>query len=494
MGAVMFNARLKKELQAQKAELSMYRQMQKGMDAQMVCLTLDASYHIVHANENFLSALGYSLEQVLGKDLDHLVPTYVKQLDCYRSLKVAVQKGESVIDRYRFLHADGRLVWIRALWQPVLDEQGRLMTLQCYGSDITQIVETAAENSAFIQALLRSTAVIEFDLSGQVLTANDQFLRGMGYSLAQIKGKHHSIFCDPAETSQASYREFWAMLNRGEFVAGRFKRIDSSGREVWLEATYNPVHDAQGKLYKVVKFATMVTDQVAREEEVSQAASVAFEISQQTDVSAQRGADVVQNTVKTMRKISEEMQSASSGIEALGKQSLLINSIVQTIGGIAQQTNLLALNAAIEAARAGEQGRGFAVVADEVRALAHRTQTSTQEVEQMISAIQAGSSATVESMQKSTQEVHSTRKTAEDAGESLRQITDSVLEINNRNLQIAAASEQQAHVARDVDRSLVSIRDLAVQSSEGTRQTLIASTELSQLAVNLNDLVLRFKT
>ncbi|WP_259473783.1 PAS domain-containing protein, partial [Pseudomonas syringae] len=173
-----------KELQAQKAELSMYRQMQKGMDAQMVCLTLDANHHIVHANENFLNTLGYSLEQLLGKDLDHLVPTYVKQLDCYRSLKVAVQKGESVIDRYRFLHADGRLIWIRAHWQPVLDEQGRLMTLQCYGSDITQIVETAAENSAFIQALLRSTAVIEFNLSGQVLTANDQFLRGMGYSLA----------------------------------------------------------------------------------------------------------------------------------------------------------------------------------------------------------------------------------------------------------------------------------------------------------------------
>ncbi|RMU27227.1 Methyl-accepting chemotaxis protein, partial [Pseudomonas amygdali pv. morsprunorum] len=355
----MFNTRLKKELQAQHAELSMYRQMQKGMDARMVSLSLDANNRIVHANDNFLRALGYSADQLLGKDLDQMVPSYVKQLDCYRNLKLAVQKGESVIDNYRFLHANGSLVWIRAMWQPVLDDQGKLVTLQCYGSDITQTVETAAENSAFIQALLRSTAVIEFDLGGHVLTANDQFLRGMGYNLAQIKGKHHSMFCDPAETSLAPYRDFWAMLNRGEFVAGRFKRIDSSGREVWLEATYNPVHDAQGKLYKVVKFATLVTDQVAREDEVSQAASVAFEISQQTDVSAQRGADVVQNTVQTMRKISEEMQSASSGIEALGKQSLLISSIVQTIGGIAQQTNLLALNAAIEAARAGEQGRGF---------------------------------------------------------------------------------------------------------------------------------------
>ncbi len=429
MGAVMFNARLKKELQAQKAELSMYRQMQKGMDAQMVCLTLDANHHIVHANENFLNTLGYSLEQLLGKDLDHLVPTYVKQLDCYRSLKVAVQKGESVIDRYRFLHADGRLVWIRALWQPVLDEQGRLMTLQCYGSDITQIVETAAENSAFIQALLRSTAVIEFNLSGQVLTANDQFLRGMGYSLAQIKGKHHSIFCDPAETSQASYREFWAMLNRGEFVAGRFKRIDSNGREVWLEATYNPVHDAHGRLYKVVKFATMVTDQVAREEEVSQAASVAFEISQQTDVSAQRGADVVQNTVNTMRKISEEMQSASSGIEALGKQSLLINSIVQTIGGIAQQTNLLALNAAIEAARAGEQGRGFAVVADEVRQLAGRTSAATEEIVSVVQQNQALADEAVRGMANSRTQAEQGLVLANEAGAVIVEIQEGAKQV-----------------------------------------------------------------
>ncbi|EGH33893.1 PAS protein, partial [Pseudomonas syringae pv. japonica str. M301072] len=174
-------------------------------------------------------------------------------------------------------------------------------------------------------------------------TANNNFLNVMGYALTEIKGKHHRSFCEPTLVNSPEYAEFWRKLNHGEFIGDQFKRIGKHGRVVWLEATYNPVHDAHGRLYKVVKFATMVTDQVAREEEVSQAASVAFEISQQTDVSAQRGADVVQNTVQTMRKISEEMQTASSGIEALGKQSLLINSIVQTIGGIAQQTNLLAL-------------------------------------------------------------------------------------------------------------------------------------------------------
>ncbi|WP_354676142.1 PAS domain-containing methyl-accepting chemotaxis protein [Pseudomonas syringae] len=425
----MFNTRLKKELLAQQAELSMYRQMQKGIDARMVGLTLDASYRITHVNDNGLAMLGYGEDQLLGRELDELVPAYVRQLDCYRNLRTAVQKGDSVIDNYRFLRSDGSLAWIRAMWQPVLDDSGKLMHLQCYGTDITQTVETSAENSAFIQALLRSTAVIEFDLSGHVLTANEQFLRGMGYNLAQIKGKHHSLFCDPHEVSQASYKDFWATLNRGEFVASRFKRVDSSGRDVWLEATYNPVHDAQGKLYKIVKFATVVTDQVAREEDVSQAASVAFEISQQTDVSAQRGADVVQNTVQTMRKISQEMESASSGIEALGKQSLLISSIVQTIGGIAQQTNLLALNAAIEAARAGEQGRGFAVVADEVRQLAGRTSAATEEIVSVVQQNQALADEAVRGMANSRVQAEQGLQLANEAGSVIVEIQEGAKQV-----------------------------------------------------------------
>lgn len=489
----MFNTRLKKELQAQHAELSMYRQMQKGMDARMVSLSLDANNHIVHANDNFLRALGYSADQLLGKDMDQMVPSYVKQLDCYRNLKLAVQKGESVIDNYRFLHANGSLVWIRAMWQPVLDDQGKLVTLQCYGSDITQTVETAAENSAFIQALLRSTAVIEFDLGGHVLTANDQFLRGMGYNLAQIKGKHHSMFCDPAETSLAPYREFWAMLNRGEFVAGRFKRIDSSGREVWLEATYNPVHDAQGKLYKVVKFATLVTDQVAREDEVSQAASVAFEISQQTDVSAQRGADVVQNTVQTMRKISEEMQSASSGIEALGKQSLLISSIVQTIGGIAQQTNLLALNAAIEAARAGEQGRGFAVVADEVRSLASRTREATDEISGMIASIQQETGNAISTMQQGNTLMQEGLSLNAKVASALAQIDEQSRSAGHQFAAITTATQEQSSTATMLSSNLQSIAMANSEQRQVMSNLAVTAQELNGLATELRNEVDRFR-
>ncbi|OSR72057.1 Methyl-accepting chemotaxis protein McpS [Pseudomonas syringae pv. actinidiae] len=245
---------------------------------------------------------------------------------------------------------------------------------------------------------------------------------------------------------------------------------------------------------EIEQAATAVNEMSAAVEEVARNATSTSEAARQSSLSADLGNQRVAETLAAMQKLTGLVEGSSGQVTALAGQAQDISKVLSVIRGIAEQTNLLALNAAIEAARAGEQGRGFAVVADEVRALAHRTQTSTQEIEQMISAIQAGSSATVESMQKSTLEVHSTRKTAEGAGESLRQITDSVLEINNRNLQIATASEQQAHVVRDVDRSLISIRDLAVQSSEGTRQTLVASNELSQLAVNLNDLVLRFKT
>jgi len=427
----MFNTRLKKELQAREAELSVYKQMEKGMDAQMLSVILDSSFRITYANANFLRTLGYIAERLVGRGLDEIVPAYVKQLDCYRNLRAAIDSGESIVDNYRFLRQDGSLAWVRAIWYPIMGDDGQLSLIRFFGTDITQAIELATENAGFIQALLRSTAVIEFDLGGHVLTANDQFLRGMGYNLAQIKGKHHSLFCDPQETSSSQYKEFWATLNRGEFVANRFKRVDSSGRVVWLEATYNPVHDTQGKLYKVVKFATVMTDQVEREAEVADAAGIAFEISQQTDLSAQRGASVIQETVQTMRQISEEMQSASEGIEALGKQSLLISSIVQTIGGIAQQTNLLALNAAIEAARAGEQGRGFAVVADEVRQLAGRTSAATEEIVSVVQQNQALVDEAVRGMANSRGQAEQGLELANDAGAVIVEIQEGAKQVVN---------------------------------------------------------------
>ncbi|TDV43797.1 methyl-accepting chemotaxis protein [Pseudomonas graminis] len=240
--------------------------------------------------------------------------------------------------------------------------------------------------------------------------------------------------------------------------------------------------------------ATAVNQMSAAVEEVARNATSTSQAAKESANAAEKGNAKVGETLMAMRSLKDRVDVTSGQVQELAVQTQDISKVLNVIGAIAEQTNLLALNAAIEAARAGEQGRGFAVVADEVRALAHRTQASTGEIETMIALMHSRSSQVVESMADSTREVHATQSTADEAGRSLQLITDAAQMIDDRNQQIATASEEQAHVAREVDRALVSIRDLAVQSTEGTRQTLTASGELSQLALNLNQMVARFRT
>ncbi|MCP1516019.1 methyl-accepting chemotaxis protein [Pseudomonas migulae] len=243
---------------------------------------------------------------------------------------------------------------------------------------------------------------------------------------------------------------------------------------------------------EIEQAATAVNEMTSAVEEVARNAVSTSEASKNATTSAGDGRDLVQETVSAIERMSADVQSTATLIGDLANESRDIGKVLDVIRGLADQTNLLALNAAIEAARAGEAGRGFAVVADEVRALAHRTQQSTSEIERMIGSIQTGTEHAVDSMRNSTERAESTLNIARGAGMSLDTINSAIVEINERNLVIASAAEEQAQVAREVDRNLVNIRDLSVQSATGANQTSAASNELSRLAVDLNTMVGRF--
>ncbi|AZD07172.1 Methyl-accepting chemotaxis sensor/transducer protein [Pseudomonas chlororaphis] len=243
---------------------------------------------------------------------------------------------------------------------------------------------------------------------------------------------------------------------------------------------------------EIEQAATAVNQMTAAVEEVASNAVATSEASRQSDLIAQHGREQVRQTVQSIESLADDVTANASQVEELAQKVYGISKVLDVIRSVAEQTNLLALNAAIEAARAGDAGRGFAVVADEVRALAHRTQQSTQEIEQMIGGIQLGTEQAVSSMQQSNSRARSTLELAKAAGAALEEIAGAITLINERNTVIASASEEQAAVAREVDRNLMNIRDLAMQTSAGANQTSAASQELSRLAVDLNTLVARF--
>lgn len=233
-------------------------------------------------------------------------------------------------------------------------------------------------------AIERSMAVIAFNLKGEVLMANDNFFNTMGYRADEIIGRHHSLFCPPEMRTSEAYRRFWHKLNQGEYISGQFERVNKQGNTVWLRATYNPVFNSAGELYKVVKFATDVTAQVEKNQLEREAAQQAWQTALHTSESTQQGAAVIENSVQNINALASELHGISGDINDLSDSSDRIGAIVESIRRIADQTNLLALNAAVEAARAGQHGRSFAVVASEVRTLAANINRATSEIENRV--------------------------------------------------------------------------------------------------------------
>ena len=416
------NKRLEAKIAALDTELATTRAVLTALERSTAVIELSLDGQVLAVNDNFCNTVGYSALELVGQPHRLLCPEDFAASRDYAAFWDRLRRGEFFRGTIQRRHKSGRDIWLEATYNPVLDSSGRVSKVVKFATDVTEQITEAARQKALVQAIERSMAVIEFSVDGTVQRANDNFLQTMGYSASEVVGRHHRQFCSPEVANSPEYGNFWARLGRGEFFTGQFARRDRQGREVWLEASYNPVFGPDGRILKVVKFASDVTAQVQRHQAERQGTATAYEVAQETRDIARDGEAIILQTVAKMQSIAAIVEQSAGLVNALGEQTTRITSIVNTIKEIADQTNLLALNAAIEAARAGETGRGFAVVADEVRKLAERTSKSTGEIGQMIAGIQAETASVNASMNNGLNEVNQGVDLASEAGAAIERM------------------------------------------------------------------------
>ena len=416
------NKRLEAKIAALDTELATTRAVLTALERSTAVIELSLDGQVLAVNDNFCNTVGYSALELVGQPHRLLCPEDFAASRDYAAFWDRLRRGEFFRGTIQRRHKSGRDIWLEATYNPVLDSSGRVSKVVKFATDVTEQITEAARQKALVQAIERSMAVIEFSVDGTVQRANDNFLQTMGYSASEVVGRHHRQFCSPEVANSPEYGNFWARLGRGEFFTGQFARRDRQGREVWLEASYNPVFGPDGRILKVVKFASDVTAQVQRHQAERQGTATAYEVAQETRDIARDGEAIILQTVAKMQSIAAIVEQSAGLVNALGEQTTRITSIVNTIKEIADQTNLLALNAAIEAARAGETGRGFAVVADEVRKLAERTSKSTGEIGQMIAGIQAETASVNASMNNGLNEVNQGVDLASEAGAAIEKM------------------------------------------------------------------------
>ena len=494
----------------------------EAIDRTQAIIEFDLDGTIRNANDNFLAAMGYTAAEIVGRHHRIFVPAEEADGPEYARFWETLRSGQHHSGQFRRVDKQGEDVWIEATYNPVFRRDKQVGVVK-FATDITERMRVETDRAGQLAAIDRSMATIEFELDGTILRANDNFLGTMGYTADQVVGQHHRIFVDPAEAGSREYAAFWERLARGSFQSGEFRRRHRDGHDVWIQASYNPVLDPTGEPYKIVKFATDVT--AAKQAALAIAESVSGltdasthigSVSSELRTSSQQVSGEVNDiaaateeitaSLETLSAATDEMrativsvsdnasqaahgaddavevaQQTTATVEQLARSSAEIGGVVRLIAGIAEQTNILALNASIAAARAGDAGQGFAVVATEVKHLAEQTAAATADISKRIEATQVDSSNAASAVEEISHTIERINDLQSEIAESIADQRTTTEEMSNNLTEAADASlgiaENMARIAELTQTATAQ----AAAAAEAAGSTRDIATELGRL-------------
>lgn len=465
----------------------------KAIDRAQAVIHFDLKGNILEANQNFLDALGYTLDEIKGKHHKMFVAADYRETPEYKAFWKQLGEGHFKAGDFNRFTKDGSEIWIHATYNPIFDAAGRPFKVVKFASDITAEKRKNAEHEGLIAAISRSQAMISFTKDGIIQDANENFLKTSGYRLEEIKGKHHRMFVDKKYGESPEYADFWQTLAEGNHTSAIYQRYNKAGDPIWLQASYNPIFDASGNIMKVTKFATDITQNMM-------ARQIAIKAAEETLSTVEQTASSAQYVNSSAQDISQGMDSARSAVEAMHGRSEVaeqsteklrsaaasMDGVVQLISKVADQINLLSLNATIEAARAGEAGRGFAVVANEVKVLANQTSQATTQIFSEIAEMQsvAGSvDDALKSIRSSISEVQELVLSTTNATEQQCVSTD---EISTR---LQSASGSVASVCDSLDNWVVGMENRRRDPRKRVyKDCLIVAADGSKIEASLRDI------